>query len=78
MLKGQVDAIIFTGGISHEKYLVEKLSEYVGWIAPISVQPGEFEMEALAAGAIRALKGEEEVLQYTGIPVFENFDYLKQ
>jgi len=76
-LKGQVDAIIFTGGIAHEKYLVEKLSEYVSWIAPISVQAGEFEMEALAAGAIRALKGEEEVQQYTGIPVFENFDYLK-
>ena len=77
VLKGKVDAIIFTGGISHEKYLVEQLSEYVGWIAPISVQAGEFEMEALAAGAIRALKGEEEVLQYTGIPVFENFDHLK-
>ncbi len=77
-LKGQVDAIIFTGGIAHDKYLVERLSEYVGWIAPISVQAGEFEMEALAAGAIRALKGEEEVLQYTGVPVFENFDYLKQ
>ena len=76
-LKGKVDGIIFTGGIAHEKYLVEQLSEYVGWIAPISVQAGEFEMEALAAGAIRALKGEEEVLQYTGIPVFENFDYLK-
>jgi hypothetical protein len=78
VLKGQVDAIIFTGGIAHDKYLVEKLSDYIGWIAPISVQPGEFEMEALSAGAIRALKGEEEVLQYTGIPVFENFDHLKQ
>ncbi len=78
VLKGEVDAIIFTGGISHEKYLVEQLSSYVGWIAPISVQPGEFEMEALAAGAIRALKGEEEALQYTGIPVFKSFDHLKQ
>ena len=76
-LKGQVDAIILTGGISHDKYLVEHLTEYISWIAPISVQAGEFEMEALAAGAIRALKGEEEVKQYTGIPVFENFDYLK-
>lgn len=77
-LKGQVDGIIFTGGIAHEKYLVEKLTEYVSWIAPVSVQAGEFEMEALAAGAIRALKGEEEVLQYTGIPVFQGFDDLKK
>ena len=77
-LKGKVDGIIFTGGIAHDKYLVEKLSDYIGWIAPISVQAGEFEMEALAAGAIRAMKGEEKVLQYTGVPVFENFDYLKK
>lgn len=77
-LKGKVDAIIVTGGIAHDEVLVEKLTDYVGWIAPISVQAGEFEMEALAAGAIRAMKGEEEVLEYTGIPVFTNFDYLKQ
>ncbi len=76
-LKGKVDGIIFTGGIAHEKYLVSQLTEYISWIAPISVQAGEFEMEALSAGAIRAMKGEEEVLQYTGEPVFENFDYLK-
>lgn len=77
-LKGEVDAIIFTGGVAHEAYLVEQLSSYVSWIAPISVQAGEFEMEALAAGAIRAMKGEEEVKQYTGIPVFRNFDHLKK
>ncbi len=77
VLEGKVDAIIFTGGIAHDPYLVEELTRYVGWIAPISVQAGEFEMEALAAGAIRALKGEETVKQYTGVPVFENFDYLK-
>lgn len=76
-LKGHVEAIILTGGIAHDEYLVEHLSEYIGWLAPISVQPGEFEMEALAAGALRALRGEENVLEYTGIPVFSNFDYLK-
>lgn len=76
-LEGKVDGIILTGGIAHDKYLVGELTRYIGWIAPISVQAGEFEMEALAAGAIRALKGEEEVRQYTGVPVFENFDYLK-
>ena len=76
-LKGQVDGIILTGGASNEKYLVQKLVSYIDWIAPISVQPGEFEMEALASGAIRAMKGEEDVVVYTGIPVFENFDYLK-
>ena len=76
-LKGKVDAIILTGGVSHEKYLVKELTEYLSWIAPISVQAGEFEMEALAAGAIRALKGEEALKEYTGIPVWENFDKYK-
>ena len=76
-LKGKVDAIILTGGIAHDEVLVRKLTEYVDWIAPISVQAGEFEMEALAAGAIRAMEGEEEVLEYTGVPVFTDFEYLK-
>lgn len=74
-LKGQVDAIILTGGIANDKYLVERLTEYISWIAPISVQAGEFEMEALAAGATRAMDGEEEVKQYTGIPVWDGFHF---
>ena len=32
-------------------------------------------MEALANGAIRALKGEEELKEYTGVPVWDGFDY---
>lgn len=76
-LKGHVDAIILTGGIAHDPYLREHLKEYIQWIAPVAVQAGEFEMEALAAGAIRALAGEEEILSYTGIPVWESFDSYK-
>ena len=49
VLRGKVDGIIFTGGISHDQYLVEQLSEMIGFIAPITVMAGEFEMEALAA-----------------------------
>ena len=77
-LKGKVDAIILTGGIAHEKFLVRELSDYISWIAPISVQAGEFEMEALAAGTVRALSGEEPLKEYTGIPVWENFDSYKR
>ena len=77
-LKGKVDAIILTGGISHDKGLVANLTEQLSWIAPIEVRAGEFEMEALAAGACRVLSGEEQALTYTGEKVFTNFDYLKQ
>lgn len=74
VLCGKVDDIIFTGGISHDKYVVEKLTEMLSFIAPITVMAGEFEMEALAAGAIRVLSGKEEAKTYTGIPVWNGFN----
>ncbi|MCI8594634.1 MAG: butyrate kinase [Oscillospiraceae bacterium] len=77
-LKGDVKAIILTGGISHDKSLVAYMQEHVGFIAPIEVRAGEFEMEALAAGAIRVLKGEEQAKVYTGEEPFKNFDHLKK
>ena len=74
VLCGKVDGIIFTGGISHDKYVVEKLTEMLSFIAPITVMAGEFEMEALAAGAVRVLSGQEEAKTYTGIPVWNGFN----
>ena len=73
-LKGKVDAIILTGGLSYSKYLSDMVKEYVGWIAPVAVMPGEFEMEALAAGALRVMTGEEEAKEYSGIPVWNGFE----
>lgn len=72
-LKGKTDVIILTGGMANSKYLVGHLTEYISWIAPVEVMAGEFEMEALAAGALRAEKGEEQVLQYSGEPVWNGF-----
>jgi butyrate kinase len=70
VLRCKTEAIILTGGISNDAYLVEGLKNYIAGIAPIEVMAGEFEMEALAAGAIRVLKGEEQPKEYTGIPVW--------
>lgn len=75
-LCGKVDAIILTGGIAHDKELCARLQEMVGFIAPFEIRAGEFEMEALAAGAIRVLKGEEEVKEYTGEVAFKGFEHL--
>lgn len=77
VLKGNVDAIILTGGISHDKYVVDYLTDMLSFIAPIEVMAGEFEMEALAAGAIRVLSGQEKAKIYTGIPVWNGFDTTK-
>lgn len=70
VLEGKVDAIILTGGIANSEYLVSKLKKYINWISPVKIIAGEFEMEALAAGAIRVERGEEEALIYTGKSVW--------
>jgi butyrate kinase len=64
-LKGKVDRIIITGGIAHSEMLVKGIAERVGFLAPIEVLPGEKEMESLALGALRVLRGEEQVLVYS-------------
>lgn len=74
-LEGLVDGIIFTGGVSNNKYLTKELARMVQWIAPVTVMAGEFEMEALAAGAIRVLTGAEKPKIYTGVPVWNGFDF---
>lgn len=63
-LQGDVDAIILTGGIAYDKKFVSWISENVSFIARIIVYPGEDEMSALAKGALRVLKGEEEAKVY--------------
>ena len=74
VLKGKVDGILLGGGIVYNQDLVEKITESVGFIAPVFAYPGEFEMEAMASGAIRVLKGEEKVKVYTGVRVFQGFE----
>ena len=76
-LEGRVDGIILTGGIANDKTLCANIERMCGFLGPIYVRAGEFEMEALAAGAIRVLSGEEVCKVYTGVPVFQSFDELK-
>ncbi|MEG1572257.1 MAG: butyrate kinase [Bacteroidales bacterium] len=64
VLKGKVDAILFTGGIAHSKSFIADVSEMVAFIAPIKVYPGEDEMKALAMNAFMLHKGEIEIKQY--------------
>jgi len=73
VLKGDVDAILLTGGIANDSYLVEKITNMVKYIAPVKVYADEFEMEALAAGALRVLTGQEQPKIYNGVPVWAGF-----
>jgi butyrate kinase len=63
-LNGEVDAIVLTGGAVHSEILVNHIRERVGFIADILPFPGEDELKALALGALRVLKQEEEPLSY--------------
>ena len=60
-------------GIAYDQVLTEHLREMVGFLAPVLVRPGELELEALAAGALRVLRGEEAPRHDTGQPVFSGF-----
>lgn len=64
VLNGKVDQIILTGGIAYGKDVCEVLKERTGWIAPVTVYPGEDELLALAQGAMRVMNGEEKVMEY--------------
>lgn len=64
VLKGQVDAIVLTGGLAYSDQLCQSISEKVTFIAPVLRYPGEDEMQALAEGAFRVLQGMETPLKY--------------
>ena len=63
--KGNTDAIILTGGAAYSNILTSNIIEYVKFIAPCKVLPGEQEMEALALGCLRLLDGQEKANIYT-------------
>ena len=64
VLAGTVNAIVLTGGLANSSLLVSWISERVRFIAPVVQFPGEYEMEALARGALRVLRGEEQPKEY--------------
>lgn len=64
VLEGKVDQIVVTGGIAYDKAVVQGLKEQAGWIAPMTVYPGEDELLALVQGGLRVLNGEEEAMVY--------------
>ena len=60
--------IILTGGLAHSHYVTGYLTQKLSFIAPVEVMAGEFELEALAAGASRVLNGQEQPPRFADIP----------
>jgi len=66
VLRGEVDAIILTGGMAYQKGNVERITEMVKSFAPVVVYPGEDELKALAYNGLLAITGQIEVKTYKG------------
>ncbi|MCR6597931.1 butyrate kinase [Bacillus halotolerans] len=64
VLKGEVEAIVLTGGLAYGKSFVSSIRSYIDWISDVLVYPGENELQSLAQGALRVLQGEEQSKQY--------------
>ena len=64
VVSGKVDAIIITGGLAYSQRFVGWIKELVSFLAPVEIVAGENELEALALGALRVLRGEEVAREY--------------
>jgi butyrate kinase len=61
--------------MARDEDLIKKIKKACEWIAPIFFYPGEFEMEAMANGAIRVLEGTEKAKKYQGKSCFQGFPF---
>ncbi|MBR4518384.1 MAG: butyrate kinase [Victivallales bacterium] len=76
VLCGKVDGILLTGGLMRFQDVEDGIRKHCGWIAPITVYPGEMEQDALALSVLKALRGESSILTYSGKPVWDGFPGL--
>ena len=63
-LDGNIDAVILTGGMAHSQELAARITKKIKFLGRVVVLPGENELEALALGALRVMRGEERARNY--------------
>ncbi|MCP5465685.1 MAG: butyrate kinase [Thermotogae bacterium] len=64
VLKGDIDAIIITGGLANSEDFIGMIKKRISKLGLIMVYPGSYEMEALAMGAARILNNIEKPLKW--------------
>jgi len=64
VLRGSPDAIVLTGGLASSALLTGWIRERIEFLGPVIISPGQDEMQALAMGVLRVLRGEEEARDY--------------
>ena len=67
VVEGKLDGIVITGGGAYWERLTDDITARLKFLnIPVSIQPGENEMQALAEGALRVMRGEEQARAYEG------------
>ena len=64
VVDGDVDAIILTGAVANSRMMTDWIVQKVKYIAPVEILPGENELEALALGVLRVLRGQETAHEF--------------
>jgi butyrate kinase len=64
VLRGRVDGVVLSGGLAHSPEFIDKIKEYIEFLGPVFVFPGENEMIALAQAGLRVLRGAEPARTY--------------
>lgn len=62
--RGDIDAVIYTGGLINQETLVKILKDFTPNNVNLIFYPGEDEMQALASGVYLAIIGEEKIKKY--------------
>ena len=50
--------------IAHSHLITSWISDRVSFVAPVEIVPGEDELEALALGSLRVIRGEESAHEF--------------
>jgi butyrate kinase len=64
LFKGQVDAVVFTGGVCHSRLIQKLIKEQITLLGRLLWYPGEFEMESLALNTLSVLEGKSIAYEY--------------
>ncbi|MEH0157965.1 butyrate kinase [Limibacter armeniacum] len=64
VLKGNVDAILITGGLARSEYLVDMIKDSIKHLGKVAIFPGEDEMKALAMNALLLKRKEIVTKEY--------------
>jgi len=63
-MDGELDAVVLTGGLANNTYIIEKLRKKIAFLGKTVIVPGEDELKALALGCLRVLRGKEAAKTY--------------